>query len=102
MNDKDLAAYQAQMSERLNAELDLAAQKAEQRSGASSVSSIECDIIRQIAVARLNAKLTQEQLAHKVGCSQAYIAKIESHKGSINLVTLIKLCLALNIKIKLL
>ena len=101
MNNKDLAAYQAQMSERLNAELDLAAQKAEQRSSLS-VENIERAIIRELGIARLNAKLTQEQLARKLGYSQAYIAKIESHKGSINLVTLIKLCLALNIKIKLL
>lgn len=33
-----------------------------------------------VALARINARLTQEELAHRLGVSQAYVSKIESQE----------------------
>jgi DNA-binding XRE family transcriptional regulator len=41
--------------------------------------------------ARIQAKLTQEQLAEKAGTKKSYISKIENGKGNIQLSTLIRI-----------
>ena len=41
--------------------------------------------------ARLEANLTQEQLADKAGTKKSYISKIENAKGNIQLSTLIRI-----------
>lgn len=41
--------------------------------------------------ARKEAKMTQEQLAEKVGTKKSYISKIENGKGNIQLSTLIRI-----------
>ena len=41
--------------------------------------------------ARLEAKMTQEQLAIKAGTKKSYISKIENAKGNIQLSTLIRI-----------
>jgi DNA-binding XRE family transcriptional regulator len=41
--------------------------------------------------ARLEANLTQEQLANKAGTKKSYISKIENAKGNIQLSTLIRI-----------
>lgn len=41
--------------------------------------------------ARLEANLTQEQLAEKAGTKKSYISKIENAKGNIQLSTLIRI-----------
>ena len=41
--------------------------------------------------ARLQANLTQEQLADKAGTKKSYISKIENAKGNIQLSTLIRI-----------
>jgi len=41
--------------------------------------------------ARIEAKLTQEQLAEKAGTKKSYISKIENAKGNIQLSTLIRI-----------
>lgn len=33
-----------------------------------------------VALARINARLTQDELAHRLGVSQAYVSKIESQE----------------------
>jgi hypothetical protein len=38
----------------------------------------EFDVADRLVEMRMNAGLTQEQLANKVGCSQAYVAKLEN------------------------
>jgi DNA-binding XRE family transcriptional regulator len=49
---------------------------------------IIAEMLRQ---ARKEAKLTQEQLANKVGTKKSYISKIENGKGNIQLSTLIRI-----------
>ena len=41
--------------------------------------------------ARLQANLTQEQLAEKAGTKKSYISKVENGKGNIQLSTLIRI-----------
>ncbi len=41
--------------------------------------------------ARKEAKMTQEQLAEKVGTKKSYISKLENTKGNIQLSTLIRI-----------
>jgi DNA-binding XRE family transcriptional regulator len=41
--------------------------------------------------ARIQAKLTQEQLAEKAGTKKSYISKIENGKGNVQLSTLIRI-----------
>ena len=48
-------------------------------------------ISEMLKSARKNAKLTQEQLADKVGTKKSYISKLENGKGNIQLSTLIRI-----------
>jgi DNA-binding XRE family transcriptional regulator len=48
-------------------------------------------IAEMLKQARKEAKLTQEQLANKVGTKKSYISKIENGKGNIQLSTLIRI-----------
>jgi len=48
-------------------------------------------IAELIKVARKEAKLTQEQLAHRTGTKKSYISRIENGKSDIQLSTLIKI-----------
>ena len=41
--------------------------------------------------ARIEAKLTQEQLAEKAGTKKSYISKLENGKGNVQLSTLIRI-----------
>ncbi len=41
--------------------------------------------------ARIEANMTQEQLAEKAGTKKSYISKLENAKGNINLSTLIRI-----------
>ncbi|HET9571025.1 MAG TPA: helix-turn-helix transcriptional regulator [Bacteroidales bacterium] len=48
-------------------------------------------VSEMLKVARLEANLTQEQLADKAGTKKSYISKIENAKGNIQLSTLIRI-----------
>lgn len=48
-------------------------------------------ISEMLKEARKEAKLTQSQLAEKIGTKKSYISKIENGKGNITLETLIKI-----------
>lgn len=59
----------------------------------------EVDIISRIIKERKAQGLTQEELAEKCGLKQAAIARIENLNGSPRMDTLIKICVALNLKV---
>ncbi|NCP83890.1 MAG: helix-turn-helix transcriptional regulator [Bacteroidetes bacterium] len=48
-------------------------------------------ISEMLKTARLEAKLTQEELADKAGTKKSYISKLENGKGNIQLSTLIRI-----------
>jgi DNA-binding XRE family transcriptional regulator len=48
-------------------------------------------VSEMLKLARLEANLTQEQLAVKAGTKKSYISKIENAKGNIQLSTLIRI-----------
>jgi len=48
-------------------------------------------ISEMLKEARKDAKMTQEQLAEKVGTKKSYISKLENAKGNINLSTLFRI-----------
>lgn len=48
-------------------------------------------ISEMLKQARLEANMTQEQLAEKAGTKKSYISKLENAKGNINLSTLIRI-----------
>lgn len=48
-------------------------------------------ISEMLKQARKEAKMTQSQLAEKIGTKKSYISKIENQKGNITIETLIKI-----------
>lgn len=48
-------------------------------------------ISEMLKEARIEANMTQEQLAEKAGTKKSYISKLENAKGNINLSTLIRI-----------
>jgi DNA-binding XRE family transcriptional regulator len=48
-------------------------------------------ISEMLKEARLEANMTQEQLAEKAGTKKSYISKLENAKGNINLSTLFRI-----------
>lgn len=58
----------------------------------------EFQFVRTLIGARLNAGLTQQELAAKMGTSQSAIARLEGGGGIPNTRTLMKLAQALNIE----
>lgn len=57
------------------------------------------DISLQISLARKKRKITQVQLAKKVGMPQSQIARIESGSHNVTIGTLSKVASALNLKV---
>ncbi|GAB1857646.1 hypothetical protein MHTCC0001_24830 [Flavobacteriaceae bacterium MHTCC 0001] len=48
-------------------------------------------ISQMLKEARKEAKMTQEELAKKVGTKKSYISKLENAKGNVQLLTLIRI-----------
>ena len=53
-------------------------------------------LLRQV---RLNANLTQSQLAEKIGQTQSYVSKYESGEQRLDLIELESVCNAVNISL---
>ena len=60
----------------------------------------EFQIAKQIIGARIKRKMTQEELAEKVGTGQAVISRLEGMNGKPSISLLQKVAHALNIKIR--
>lgn len=60
----------------------------------------EFQIAKQIIGARIKKKMTQEELAEKVGTGQAVISRLEGMNGKPSISLLQKVAHALNIKIR--
>ena len=58
------------------------------------------DIVLAVAVARKRKRLTQAQLAKKVGMPQSQIARIESGNYNVTLGTLNRVASALDLKVR--
>lgn len=59
------------------------------------------ELTRQLIKARLANKLTQEQLAKKIGVKQEYIARLESGSANPTIDTINRVAQALNKRVKL-
>ena len=57
------------------------------------------ELIDQLSWARIGKKMSQTELAAKVGVAQPVISRIESRKCNPNLRTIIKICDALDVKL---
>ena len=64
------------------------------------VEKLKMDFARLIYNCRNHRKLTQNELAHKMGVQQQYVAKIESGEENLSLETIGKLLLALRSVLK--
>ena len=61
----------------------------------------EFQIARQVISARIGQKMSQEELARKVGTGQAVISRLEGMSGKSSISLLERIAHALNIKIRL-
>ena len=55
------------------------------------------NFVNNLAWARLKKRLTQQELAQKIGVNQPVISRLENRKTNPNLTTILKICEALDV-----
>ena len=60
------------------------------------------EIIDRLRKLRIESKLSQLDLSLKAGISQSFLAQIETYKKAPTIITIVKICDALNIRVSML